>query len=203
MAGKRRMTDWFDLFDRLSLREKILVSSLVGGVLIAMVAITWMVVGNQIAELETRIAETRDTLDQIMARKDKYLAEKSRLKADQERLEQNEVKLVRLMEEHATAQGITIENFKANRRVLTENYRRKKGQNNGPTAVKDLVEESQAVTLRKISLDQLSKFMRALESQPEPVRVTRLSVATLNSNRQVLREVKLTVATYKKEEVAN
>ena len=42
---------------------------------------------------------------------------------------------------------------------------------------------------------------RRLENRKEPVKVTGLVIDTLNSDRQVLREIRITVSTYRYEEV--
>ena len=60
---------------------------------------------------------------------------------------------------------------------------------------------SQAVTIRKVSLEQLSNFLAALEKNESPIRVTKMSIDTSAADRQQLRQVKLTVSTYRNEEV--
>lgn len=204
MSDQGRITTLLQSFERLSSREKALIGGLSAGVFLAIVAGVWFIIGSQISELEERNAAMAETLSQIVARKDKFLREKSRLDADRKRLEQNDIKLVKLMEDQAGAQGIQIEEFKEARRVLTENqHRRKKSDKDkegGGPKVKDLVEESQTVTIHNLSLDQLARFMAALEGHPEPVKITRLNVQTQQSDRSKIREVRMTVATYRMEE---
>lgn len=204
MAEQGRINTLIQSYERLSTREKALVGGLSGGVILTVIVAVGMFISSQIGELQDRNAAMADTLAQIVARKDKFLREKSHLDADRKRLEQNEVKLVKLMEDQAGAQGIQIEEFKEARRVLTENQRRRKKSNDkdapsGPK-VKDLVEESQTVTIHNLTLDQLSKFMASLEGRAEPVKVTRLNVQTQQNDRTKLREVRMTVATYRMEE---
>lgn len=206
MSEQGRFANMMQSYERLSTREKVLVGGLVAGVVVTALVLTWMIVGNQINELEQKNASMQSTLSQVMARKDKFLQEKSRLDADRKRLENNDIKLVKLMEDQAGAQGIQIEEFKEARRFLTENARRtkKKGGDKadapaGPK-VKDLVEESQTVTIHNLSVDQLSRFMAAMEARSEPVKVTRLNIQTQQSDRTKLREVRMTVATYRMEE---
>lgn len=204
MSEQGRIANLLTSIERLSTREKTLLGGLVGGVVLTIVALLWLVVGGQIDELQQKNASIQDTLSQVMARKDKFLEEKSRLDADKKRLETNDVKLVKLMEDQAGAQGIQIEEFKESRRFLTENARRKKkGGSDKPDTgpkVKDLVEESQTVTIHNVTLDQLARFMAAMEGRAEPVKVTRLNVQTQQSDRTKLREVRMTVATYRMEE---
>lgn len=204
MAEKGRIANAFDSFDRLSSREKVMVGGLAVAFLITAVVIIWMVIGNQISDLETRNQTARTALDGAKAQKETYLRNKARMEAYKTRLDTNNVKLVKLLEDQATRLGVTIEEFKENKRYLTENHRRKRprGEETGPKKkVVDLVEESQTVTIRRVSLERLAKLMAALEGRPEPIKVTRLDVNTLSSDRQVLREVIMTVATYRNEEV--
>ena len=203
MAEEGRIEKIFGAFERLTAREKYLVGGLVAGVLFAAVGLVWLLIGQQITALEERNTGLTDTLARIQAGKEKFMQEMVRLDADKKRLETNDLKLVKLMEDQAASQGITIEDFKEAKRFLTENARKRKkndkGEATGPV-VKDLVEESQTVTLHNLSVDQLSKFMASLESRAEPVKVTRLSVQTQFSDRTKLREVRMTVATYRMEE---
>ncbi|MGK0359693.1 MAG: hypothetical protein ACI9U2_001999 [Bradymonadia bacterium] len=186
--------------DRLSTREKLMVGSLVTGLVATAVVIIWLVVGGQIDELEQENTTLAETLAQVEARKGTYLTAQNRLDAYQARLDRNSVKLVQLMEEQAQTLGVTIENFKESKRFLTDKHKRMK-RTATRTKVKDLVEESQTVTMRRISLEQLTQFMSALEGRTEPIRVTQLNIQTLTSDRQVLRQVKMTVSTYRNEEV--
>ena len=132
-----------------------------------------------------------------------FLQKKARLDAMRSRLENNPIRLVQLMETEAGHQGFEIENFKETKTFITNKHRqfRKRGKSVKKKTVRDLVEESQRVTIRRISLEQLSNFMAALENRKEPVKITGLVIDTLNSDRQVLRRVQLTVSTYRYEEV--
>lgn len=206
MAAQGRMARMFEAYDRLSTREKVLVSGLLLGLIGTVVGVVWMVISRQIEELELANEATRDTISDIRQAQQQYLSNQAELADAKTQLENNNLKLVQVMEREAGALGIRIQNFKENRRALTENYRKRKKSSDDKgkaPAIKDLVEESQTVTLKKISLEQLSKFMRALEQQSAPVRITKLSVDTSLSNRQELRDVKLTAATYRMEEVEN
>lgn len=186
--------------DRLSTREKLMVGGLLAALVATVVVVIWLIIGGQIDELETENENLADTLAQVETQKDTYLANKRRIDAYQARLDGNDVKLVRLMENQAQTLGITIENFKESKRFLTDKHKRTK-RTPKKTSVRDLVEESQTVTIRRVSLDQLTRFMSALEGRSEPIRVTQLNIQTLTSDRQVLRQVKMTVSTYRNEEV--
>ena len=107
------------------------------------------------------------------------------------------------METEAGNRSIQIEDFKESKRNLTNTRRqfRRRGSEGEKKTVKELIEESQTVTIRRVSLEDLVSFMSALESRREPVKITNLTVSTLNSDRQILREIRMTVSTYRYEEV--
>lgn len=204
MAEKSRMQSLFDAFDRLSGREKVMVGGLVGAFLLTVLTIIYLVFSSQISALEERNQNARETMAEVMTLKDAYLAQKAKLDAKKSLLDNNNVKLVRLMETEAKRLGIEIDDFKEDKRYVTENHRRARPQGDGdapPPKIRDLVEVSQTVTMRRISLEQLSNFLAALQRRPEPIRVTDLNVSTLTSDRQVLRVVKVKVSTYRNEEV--
>ncbi|MCB9527102.1 MAG: type II secretion system protein M [Myxococcales bacterium] len=204
MAEKSRMQSLFDAFDRLSSREKIMVAGLGGAFFLTVVAVIALVFYNQITTLEQRNAATRDTLAEVMTLKDAYLAQKAKLDAKKDLLDRNDVKLVGVIEQEATRLGIEIEDFKEGKKALTDNARRARGRTDEggePVKVRDLMEVSQTVTLRRLSLEQLASLLAALEKRREPIKVTELNVQTLASDRQVLRMVKVTVSTYRNEEV--
>ncbi len=197
MAETGRMGRMFEAFDRLSTREKLMVSGLVGAVVIAAIAAIWLIIGRQVSNLEERNRGLRETLASINEQKTNYLTQKRRMDAYQKLLDDNQVKLVQLMESQAQKFGITIEDFKENKRWLTEKHKKLKKPD---AKVKDLREESQTVTIRRVELDKLSGFISALESRKEPIKVTQLKIETLSSDRQILRQVQLTVSTYRNEE---
>ncbi len=200
MAEKRGMSGAFEALDRLSGREKALVGGLAAAVLLTFVGLFWFFTSNQINNLEERNETVRSALEQIGTQKDAWIAKKARSDADNARLDSNKLKLVREMESQATRLGFSIEDFKENKRYLTDNRRRRRKTKERQTVV-ELAEESQTVTIRRISLEQLAEFLYNLEKRKEPVSVTRLNIRTASSDRQVLREVRMTVATYRNEEV--
>jgi len=106
------------------------------------------------------------------------------------------VSLDKLMERLAKAQGFSIEDFKEQRRVLSEGERSRRSKKRKS---KILVAYTQNVTIRNVNLKQLAAFLQDLERQSAPIRVTSLEVRPLTSDRQTLRLVKLSVSTYKRE----
>ena len=203
MAKKSQTQVLFDAFERLSSREKVLVVGLASAVFITVCAVLWLVVGKQISVLEQRNITLRENLAQVVTLKEGYLEQKAEFDAVDAKLKNNSIRLVRLMETEAGHQGITIEDFKEGKRFLTnkKSQFRKRSRGGEKRKIKELVEETQTVTMRRITLAQLTNFLAALENRREPVTVTKLMISTLNSDRQVLREIRMTVATYRYEEV--
>jgi hypothetical protein len=201
MVEKRNSV--FDSFDRLSTREKVLVGGLGSALLITAVAVLWIYIGNQVSTQAELNESIRSSLEQINTLKPDFLAKKAKLDAVREILEKNPIRLVQLIEKEAKAQDIQIEDFKESSGFLTNNRRRfqKRSDDTKPKTVKELKWEAQSITIRRKSLDQLTSFMSNLENRPEPVRITRLTVSTLSSQREILREIRMTVATYRYVEV--
>ena len=204
MAAKNRTQALFEAFERLSSREKVMVGGLLASGLITVGVVMWMVIGSQIDALDERNESIRSTLAQVNTLKAGYLEQKAKLDAIKEKLEKNPVKLVRLMETEAGLQGIEIEDFRESKKYLTNKSRQftaRGAEGGAKKTVKELLEESQTVTIRRVTLDQVASFMSSLEERKEPVKVTKLIISTLNSDRQVLREIRMTVSTYRYEEV--
>lgn len=201
MADKRRVGSAFEALERLSFREKGLVAALAFAVLATLVVLFWFLTSNQIQAHEERNEAIRSALEQIGTQKDAWVAQKARLDSDTAQLDNNKIKLVREMESEASRIGFTIEDFKENKRYLTDNRRRLRKSKERQT-VTELAEESQTVTIRRINVKQLAEFLFNLEKRREPVKVTRLNIRTASSDRQLLREVRLTVSTYRNEEVS-
>jgi len=201
MADRGAIDRAFDAFERLSTREKALVGGLATALLITALVLVWILVGRKLDTLEQRNDLMRTTLSDVQGAKDTYLRNKARLEAWQRQLDRNDIKLVQVMENEAKALGFEIEDYKEAKRILTENYRKVKKREGDKKVVKDLVERSQTVTIRRISLQQLTDFLGRLEGRKEPIKVTKLNAQTLSSDRQLLREVSMTVATYRNEEV--
>ena len=191
-----------ETFDRLSSREKGLVGALVVAFLITIVGIMWFVVGKQLNRLEVQNKEIEEGLTKFRKQRVEFVAKKMKADKEKARLENNNLKLVQLMQREAETQGISIQKFNKDTRFLTSRHRNlKRSDENTEEKVRDLVEESQRVTLKRISLDQLANFMAELERRKEPIQTTELTVSTLSSDRQVLREAIIKVATYRYKEV--
>lgn len=191
-----------ETFDRLSGREKGLVGALIVAFIFTIVGVMWFVVGKQLNRLESQNKQIEEGLSNFRKQQVEFAAKKMKADKEKARLENNSLKLVQLMQREAEAQGISIQKFNKDTRFLTNRHRNlKRSDEAAGEKVRDLVEESQKVTLKRISLDQLANFMAELERRKEPIQTTELTVSTLSSDRQVLREAIIKVATYRYKEV--
>jgi len=182
--------------DSLSDRDKVLLGLLATCV---MSVLAWFMFDGMSMEADA-LREQRDALksglSEVRGLAPVYLERKQRLEAYEDRLNKNTVSLDKLMERLAKAQGFSIEDFKEQRRVLSEGERSRRSKKRKS---KILVAYTQNVTIRNVNLKQLAAFLQDLERQSAPIRVTSLEVRPLTSDRQTLRLVKLSVSTYKRE----
>jgi len=182
--------------DSLSDRDKVLLGLLATCV---MSVLAWFMFDGMSMEADA-LREQRDALksglSEVRGLAPVYRERKQRLEAYEDRLNKNTVSLDKLMERLAKAQGFSIEDFKEQRRVLSEGERSRRSKKRKS---KILVAYTQNVTIRNVNLKQLAAFLQDLERQSAPIRVTSLEVRPLTSDRQTLRLVKLSVSTYKRE----
>jgi uncharacterized protein YoxC len=186
----------FETFNRLSQREKTLLLTFVALLFFGVLYLFWNSKLQALETLQTTKTELQNQINQIKDAQPKFLAKKQQLEAYENLLNENKQDLSSLMENTAKDIGISLDDFKENKRSLSDDFSKKKRKNQ-----KELMEYTQSVTIKNISLEQLSKFLEKLESNRFPVRVTQLNVNVSSSDRQVLKEIQLTVATYRNEEV--
>jgi uncharacterized protein YoxC len=186
----------FETFNRLSQREKTLLLTFVALLFFGVLYLFWNSKLQALDALQTSKAELQDQINKIKDAQPKFLAKKQQLEAYENLLNENKQDLSSLMENTAKSIGISLDDFKENKRSLSDDFSKKKRKNQ-----KELMEYTQSVTIKNISLEQLSKFLEKLESNRFPVRVTQLNANVSSSDRQVLKEIQLTVATYRNEEV--
>jgi uncharacterized protein YoxC len=186
----------FETFNRLSQREKTLLLTFIALLFFGVLYLFWNSKLQALETLQTTKTELQNQINQIKDAQPKFLAKKQQLEAYENLLNENKQDLSSLMENTAKDIGISLDDFKENKRSLSDDFSKKKRKNQ-----KELMEYTQSVTIKNISLEQLSKFLEKLESNRFPVRVTQLNVNVSSSDRQVLKEIQLTVATYRNEEV--
>jgi hypothetical protein len=188
----------FDSFNRLSQREKLLVISFISSILMVGLYSFWNSKLQALDALNTQKTELQATIEKIKLAQPKFLEKKAQLEAYENLLNENKQDLAHLMENTAKALNISLDDFKENKRSLSDDFSKKKKKNQ-----KELMEYTQSVTIKNLSAEQLASFLEKLENNRYPIRITQLNISTSNTDRQILREVQVTVATYRNEEFKN
>ncbi len=194
----RKEINMFESFNRLSQREKLLVIGFVSMILIVVLYGFWNSKLQALETLNTKKTELQATIDKIKLAQPKFLEKKAQLEAYENLLNENKQDLAHLMENTAKALNFSLDDFKENKRSLSDDFSKKKKKNQ-----KELMEYTQSVTIKNVSVDQLSNFLEKLENNRYPIRITQLNINTSSTDRQILREVQVTVATYRNEEFKN
>ena len=191
MSDSSSLTQVFDSFlSGLSDREKILLASFVLVALGLGLYQGWTSLVSDLDELQEERAELSETLTQIRKLQAPYLDLNRRQLAYEKKIRENRTDLGKIMERLSKEGGFQIDNFKEKELRVDESFDQKKSD---PVVVAN----TQEVTIRSISLKQLSTFLEKLEGSPAPVRVLSLDISASYQDRQSLRLVKVLVATYK------
>ena len=171
-----------DKWERLSQRER----TMVGAMGVTFVVLVTMVVGflisDGLAALAERNADMRQALRDLETKRDVYLRNKAKTAQLDARMGQLPVQLPGYVEQASNDAGIKIS--ESNERPPV-------------AAGKGFTERSIDVNLRDVNLDQLTKFMKAIETGRSLAVVTSLTVRTRDDKHQQL-DVDLTVSTYER-----
>jgi type II secretory pathway component PulM len=169
-----------DSWERLGARERRLLSLL--GVVAVLVAVLYVgfMIQDGLASLERHNDDTRAVLATLESRREELIEAKSK---------QNEV--VAMIGEEATALPSYLE------KVGSELGVQIRAQQEKPTVTKGKFHEhSTEITLFDITLDQLARFLRNIETQSPVVVTTKLVVKRSSLQKEKLDRVQITVATY-------
>lgn len=178
---KRLFSDAGEAFGRLSSREKLMVFGAAAAVLAFAVFVVSVRFSGALRQGESRIASKMRQLQEAQSLAAGYSqAEKERAALDRQ-LKSNNVKLFTLIEESAKRQGIEVGG-------LTDKGSRKEGK---------VVEASVEVTLTRIELLKLVRFLTTLEEKNKLVKVTKLQIRARQD--QPVLDAWLTVTTYQLE----
>ncbi len=178
---KRLFSDAGEAFGRLSSREKLMVFGAAAAVLAFAVFFVSVRFSGALRQGESRIASKMRQLQEAQSLAAGYSqAEKERAALDRQ-LKSNNVKLFTLIEESAKRQGIEVGG-------LTDKGSRKEGK---------VVEASVEVTLTRIELLKLVRFLTTLEEKNKLVKVTKLQIRARQD--QPVLDAWLTVTTYQLE----
>lgn len=183
MTLNERMQALRDRWERLSQRERTMVGALGVTFVIMMVLIVGFLITDGLASMEEHNADMRQALRDLDTQRDNYLRMKAKASQMETRLGQTPVQLQGYLEQAAKEAGIDIPETKEN----------------PPTpAGKRFVERSVDLGLHAVTLDQLVKFMRAIETGRSLVVVTRLNVRTRDDKHEQF-DVEMSVSTYERD----
>jgi hypothetical protein len=170
-------------WERLSERERILVAAF--GVLIVAVAlcVVGYVITRSLSDLEGENDDMRQVLTDIESHKDAYLKMRDKAKQLESRLSHGQVQLGGLLE--SAARESLVEIGETNERQPV------------PVANKKYIERGVDLRIPKVSLDGLAHFLRKIETGPNLVVVTGLSVRVRDDRHEDL-AAEMTVSTWEK-----
>lgn len=167
-------------YDRLSQRERTMVLALGVSFVVMLTLIVGFLVTDGISSIEERNADIRQALRDLETQRDTYLKSRSKAAQLETRLGHGSAQLGGFLEQAAKDSGIQIPE-----------------QNERPPAPagKQWTEKAIDLRLQKVKLDELATFLKKIETGPNLVVVTALSIRTRDDKHEEL-DVEMTVATY-------
>lgn len=187
MTLNERMQALRDKWERLSQRERTMVGALGVTFVIMVTLIVGFLITDGLSSMEQRNQAMRQALRDLDTQRDHYLRMKAQAAQLATRLGQQPVQLAGYLEQASKQAGVEI---------VESNPRQ-------PIAAgKRFVEEGLDVRLRAVTLDQLVKFMKAIETGRSLVVVTELNVRARDDKHEEF-DVDLAVATYERDNGKN
>ena len=183
MTFNDRMQALRDKWERLSQRER----TMVGAMGVTFVLMLTLIVGFRITDglssMEERNADMRQALRDLDTQRDSYLRLKAKTAQMETRLGTTPVQLQGYVEQAAKEAGVEISD----------------SSDRAPTpAGKKFIERTVDLHLKPMTLDQLTKFMKAIETGRSLVVVKELSVRTRDDKHQQL-DVDMVVSTFERD----
>lgn len=185
MTFKDRMQALRDKWERLSQRERTMVGAMGVTFVIMVTLIVGFLITDGLSSMEERNADMRQALRDLDTQRDAYVRMKAKSAQMETRLGSQPVQLPGYLESAAKETGVDIAD-----------------QTERPVAPagKKFVVRTVDVRLRAVTLEQLTKFMKAIETGKSLVVVSTLSVRTRDDKHEQL-DVELSVSTYEHEVV--
>lgn len=180
MSWRERLQALRDKWERLSQRERTMVAALGITFVLMVTLIAAFFITDGLAAMEQRNSDMRQALRDLDTQHDSYLRRKAKASQLATRLGQTPVQLASYLEQAAKTAGTEI----------TE-------QNDLPAvaAGKRFTQHGIRLRLRPVTLDQLVKFMHAIETGPSLVVVTDLDVRVRDDKHEQF-DVEMSVATF-------
>ena len=187
MTLNERMQALRDKWERLSQRERTMVTALGVTFVLMMTLIVGFLISDGLSSMEQRNSDMRQALRDLDTQRDKYLRMKAQAAQLATRLGQTPVQLGGYLEQGAKEAGIEIP----------------ESSDIPPMpAGKRWVEHGVQLHLRAVTLEQLVKFMRTIETGRSLVVVTELNVRARDDKHEQF-DVDMAVATYERDHGKN
>ena len=182
MTLNDRMQELRDKWERLSQRERTMVGAMGVTFVIMVTLIVGFLITDGLSTMEEHNADMRQALRDLDTQRDKYIQMRAKTAQMETRLGSQPVQLQGYVESAAKEAGVEISD-----------------STDGPAAAagKKFIERSVALHLKPMTIDQLTRFMKAIETGRSLVVVTSLSVRTRDDKHEQL-DVDMTVATYER-----
>jgi general secretion pathway protein M len=183
MTFNERMQALRDRWERLSSRERTMVTALGVTFVLMVTMVVGFLVTDGLAAMEERNDAMRTALRDLDTQRDNYLRMKAKAAQMETRLGSQPVQLTGYLEQAAKEAGVEIAE-----------------SNDLPPAPagKKFIDHSVHIRLRPVGLEELTKFLRAIESGRSLVVSTSLSVRTRDDKHEQF-DVEMTVTTYERD----
>jgi general secretion pathway protein M len=169
-----------DRFERLSQRERTMVTALGVTFVVMVTLVVGFFITDGLSSLEERNADMRQALKDIETQRDNYIKAKNKSNQMETRIGRQPIQLSGYLEQAAKESGVEIP--ESNERGAQQ-------------AGKAFIERSVELRLKSVRLEQLAAFLKRIETGPNLVLVTQLSVRTRDDKHQDL-DVEMTVSTW-------
>jgi type II secretory pathway component PulM len=181
MTLNDRMQALRDKWERLSQRERAMVSALGVTFVVMVTLIVGFLITDGLSSMEERNAQMRQALRDLDTQRDNYLRMKAKMQQMETRMGSQPVQLQAYVEAAAKEAGVEIPDSV---------------ERSAPVG-KKFVQRTLDLHMRA-TLDQLTRFMKAIETGKSLAVVTELKVRTRDDKHQLL-DVDLSVSTYEHE----
>ena len=183
MTFNDRMQALRDKWERLSQRERTMVGAMGVTFVIMVTLIVGFLITDGLSSMEERNADMRQALRDLDTQRDHYLLMKSKVAQMATRLGSQPVQLQGYLESAAKDAGVEISDS---------------SDLPSTSAGKKFIEHTVDLHLRPATLDQVTKFMKAIETGRSLVVVTGVEIRTRDDKHEQL-EVEMWVSTYERD----
>ena len=182
MTLTERLQALRDWWERLSQRERTLVSAMVATAIVIVTLGVGYFITDGLETLDQRNSDMRQALRDLDTQRDAYLRMKAKAAQLETRLGQAPVQLQSYLEAAAKEASVDLPEMQKHEAVSSN---------------KAFMERSVDLRLGAVTLEQLTKFLKAVETGRSMVVVTQLEVHTRDDRHQQL-DVTMTVTTYER-----